>query len=236
MKTKIFRILGRRITQRKPVSSMSVDNLYAYLDALWHKRQVDGPIVEIGVAYGGTTAFACRFLSRIECKKQYYCVDTFEGFVKDHLETDHKLGLGKNHDSAFSDNTLTEVIKNLKHWGINNNIEFIKADICKAEAEDLPNNISVCLLDVDLRDPIFEGLMLLKNKMADGGIILVDDCKDGTSWVGANIGYRDFIMNQRLETKYYMGFGIIEYNPNEINRVPWQFSSRPNKIPTNFYL
>jgi hypothetical protein len=192
-------------------------------------------VVEIGVASGGTTALACRFLSRIACQKTYYCVDTFGGFVKEQLDTDHKLGLTKEHDKFFTDNSLAKVRNSLQQWGVEKNIEFIEADICEVDPATFPDNISVCLLDVDLRDPIYSGLKLLYNRLADGGIILVDDCKDGTSWVGANVGYHDFVTELGLEPKYFMGFGVVESASNESNLVPWEFSSKPNTIPDNFY-
>jgi len=214
---------------------MTVENLYGYLDAIYHKKMVDGPIVEIGVAYGGTTALACQFLSKIGCHKKYYCVDTFSGFVESQLDKDHKLGLSKIHDNFFSDSSLKHVKENLNRWGITRNIDFIQHDICKANPSDLPDNISICLLDVDLRDPIYDALHLLKNKMAEGGIILVDDCKDGTSWVGADIGYREFVQEEQLEPKYYMGFGVVEFAKDSDQNIPWVFSLRPNKIPKNYY-
>lgn len=227
--------LVKKLVNWPPVPAMTIDNLYGYLDAIYQKRFIDGPIVEIGVATGGTTTNACRFLSRIGCQKKYYCVDTFDGFVDDQLATDHQLGLTTEHDALFSDNSLNRVKADLKKWGIDQNIEFVKSDICKAKPDDLPNNISVCLLDVDLRDPIFDGLHLLKDKMADGGIILVDDCKQGTSWVGATVGYNDFVVQEKLEPRYFMGFGVVEFASRDELKVSWQCQPTPILIQPNFY-
>lgn len=231
----IAKNLVKKIVKWPPQPAMTIDNLYGYLDAIWHKRDIDGPVVEIGVATGGTTTLACRFLSRIECKKQYFCVDTFGGFVQEQLQSDHDLGLTKDHDKLFSDNSMERVRGDLAKWGIESNVNFIQADICKARPEDLPDDISVCLLDVDLRDPIYDGLKVLHGKLADGGIILVDDCKDGTSWVGANVGYHDFVTEMGLEPKYYMGFGVVEKASCESKQVPWSMTSQPNRISADFY-
>ena len=44
-----------RLMRYPPPSAMTVDNLYAYLDALYQLRDIDGPVVEVGCARGGTT-------------------------------------------------------------------------------------------------------------------------------------------------------------------------------------
>jgi hypothetical protein len=218
-----------------PASGMSTDNLYAYLDALRAKKEVSGPVVEIGVANGGTTAFACRFLERIGSRKQYYCIDTYQGFVASQLDTDHRLGLSESHDDQFSRNSVETVKNNLASWGVRNNIHFVRGDICAIEDSSIPDGISVCLLDVDLRDPIYCALKRLESKMAPDGIILVDDCKEGTSWVGANEGYADYVKEKGIEPKFYMGFAVVEHGANESLSVDWQFSAKPNEVPSTFY-
>ena len=94
---------------------MSVDNVYAYLDALQHKKEVPGAVVEIGCASGGSTVLACRFLSMIGCEKQYYCVDTFSGFTQQNLDTDHELGLHPRFDGMFANNSAFRFSKNIKN-------------------------------------------------------------------------------------------------------------------------
>lgn len=218
-----------------PVPCMSVDNLYGYLDVLYHNRLIDGPVVEIGCAIGGTTALSCRFLSRIGCRKDYYCIDTFSGFVKEHLDTDHQLGLPRDHDKHFKKNSVNHFKKNLARWGLGNHIHVVKGDICKIADSIIPQNISVALLDVDLRDPIYYGLKKLHGKLSKGGIILVDDCKKDTSWVGANVGYLDYVKDHNLQPKYYLGFGVVESLQGRVSAIPWQFSESPNPILHDFY-
>lgn len=215
--------------------SMKIDNVYVYLDALWHKRNVEGPVVEVGCGYGGTTLMACHFLSRIGCKKQYYCIDTFCGFVDDQLKTDHKLGLTVNHDRMFSSNSLKSFKRNLCKRGIFQNIHIIQGNICNIDEICIPHNISVCLIDVDLHDPTYEGLKLISKHMSKNGIVLVDDCKEGTSWVGANAGYMDFIEEEKMQPKYYMGFGVVEFTADAHTMIPWQYSISPKSIPRNYY-
>jgi len=224
-----------KLLKYPPFPAMTIDNLYGYLDALHNKRSVEGPVVEIGCANGGTTALACRFLSRIGCEKDYFCFDTFSGFVQEQLQTDHQLGLTTHHDRMFSANSIDRFKNNLSRWGIHNHVHVIEGDICKIEDEHIPQNISVALLDVDLRDPIFVGLQKLYANLAKGGVILVDDCKTGTSWIGANVGYRDFIASRGLQPKYFLGFGVIENTGPGAPEIPWQYSSSPNPIIDGYY-
>ena len=218
-----------------PVPTMSIDNLYAYFDALYHNRSLPGPVVEVGCACGGTTALACRFLSATGCRKPYYCIDTFSGFVEGQLATDHELGLTPNHDKKFRNTTVRRLRGNLQRWGIRSNIHIIEGDICSIDDDRIPPDISVVLMDVDLRDPTCIGLKKLYAKLARGGIILVDDCKKGTSWVGANVGYLDFVRAAGLRPRYYFGLGVAEKVPEGGRGIPWHFSESPNPIEDGFY-
>jgi O-methyltransferase len=218
-----------------PVPAMSIDNLYAYLDALYHTKSLPGPVLEVGCAAGGTAAFACRFLSGIGCEKAYYCIDTFSGFTANHLATDHRLGLTPRHDKAFKNITVRRLRGNLRRWGIRSNIRIIKGDICSIDDDLIPADISVALMDVDLRDPTYAGLKKLYPKLARGGIILVDDCREGTSWVGANVGYLDFVRSAGLSPRYHFGLGVAENVPEGGRGIPWHVSESPNPVAGGFY-
>ena len=218
-----------------PVPAMSIENLHAYLDALYHSRSLPGPVVEVGCAAGGTTAFACRFLSGIGCRKQYYCIDTFSGFVAGQLDTDHRLGLSHSHDKTFRNITARRLKGNLHRWGIRSNVHIIRADICSIDDSLIPEEISVALLDVDLRDATYAALQKTFPKLAPGGIILVDDCVEGTSWVGANVGYLDFLESAGLTPRYHFGLGVLEKVRGDARGIQWDFSDTPNPIPEGFY-
>jgi O-methyltransferase len=223
------------LTNYLPVPAMSIDNVYGYLDALYQKRLLKGPVVEVGCAAGGTTAFACRFLSGIGCRKPYYCIDTFSGFVKEQLATDQQLGLTRTHFRTFKNDSVRRFRNNLLRWGIRSNLHIVKADICTVDDAEIPSDISVALLDVDLRDPTYDGLKKLYPKLAPGGIILVDDCKEGTSWIGANIGYLDFVSSAGLRPRYHFGLGVVEVLPEGDRGIQWSFSESPNPIKDGFY-
>lgn len=211
---------------------MTVDNFWAYLDAIYHTRHLGGTIVEIGVAYGGTATAAATFEKRIGGTRRYVCIDTFDGFVTNQLETDHRLGLSSVHDRMFGDNSMANVRRNLRRWDAPDTIELVKADICEIDSSRLPGDVSLCLLDVDLRDPIYCGLEKLHKKLAPDGLILVDDCKQGTSWVGADTGYRDFMKRIGRSPKYYMGFGVLHLSETLIDDMNWKLQDTPMVVPS----
>jgi SAM-dependent methyltransferase len=212
-----------KILYRNPVSGLAEDNLYAYLDALYKKRTVSGTILEVGCAAGGTAAIAYKFLERLGHHKEYICIDTFSGFIEEQFNIDKSLGVSNKLKNHFSANSKELVQSNLTRWEVG--VKLIEGDIITINQQLIPPKISVCLLDVDLREPIFEGLKRILPNLAPRGIILVDDCRSDTAWAGALQGYKDFVAEFGLSEKYFMGFGVIENNENSMD---WDLSSGAN--------
>ena len=193
---------------RKPVTGLAPERLYAYMDALWSRRKLDGPVLEVGCYIAGTAAIAYKMLSRTGYEKRYICIDTFEGFLSEQFNHEMKHGTPKIFRKKFSSNSVKHVRRLLKYWDCNE-IELVKGDIVTIKHDALPENISVCLLDVDLDIPIYEGLKKIYPKIVSGGIILVDDCPENYSWAGARIGYKRFVDENNIPENYFVGMGII---------------------------
>lgn len=77
---------------RPPQPELGADRLYAFLDALWQRRDVPGDVLEIGCFRGGTTRIGFRFLQLTQPARLYVAVDTFAGFVGGQFEHDRRLG------------------------------------------------------------------------------------------------------------------------------------------------
>lgn len=195
--------------QWSPAPGLEPERLYVYLDTLYRKRDLDGSIVEIGAYRCGTAAIAFEFMKNIGRSMPYVCVDTFSGFVPEQFDHDVQLGTPGNMRPLFSGNSLGLVQKLLTNYGCEE-IELIDADIVSLDAGALPDKISVLLLDVDLYDPTYVGLRKCYPKVTKGGIVLVDDCLELTSWKGAWQAYKRFCGESGLPESYLMGMGQIE--------------------------
>jgi O-methyltransferase len=182
-----------------------------FLRALAQRRELPGAIVEVGCFRGKTAADAYRSLKDWGHERRYVCIDTFEGFVPEQFEEDRKLGTNPTFGTQFSFNTRRSVERMFKRLGYEQ-IEVVQGDIVEMPESNLPEQISVCLMDVDLAIPIHEGLRKIYPRLAPGGVALVDDCEEEgeTDWAGARVGYKRFVEETGLPERYDGGFGIVE--------------------------
>jgi O-methyltransferase len=182
-----------------------------FLRALAHRREGPGAILEVGCFRGNTTAEAFRSLKRWGAERRYVCIDTFSGFVPEQFAEDQELGTDPSFRSQFSFNTRRSVERMFRRLGYDE-IEVVQGDIVELPESSLPEQISVCLMDVDLAIPIHEGLKKIYPRMAPDGIIFVDDCEEEghTDWAGARVGYKRFVEEAGLPERYDAGFGVIE--------------------------
>ena len=102
---------------------------------------MEGAIVEVGVAAGGTRAFSYNFLQEIGVQKSYVCVDTFAGFVKEHFAEDVKRGNSWTKYEQFSANSISLVQRVLKIHKAQK-IHLIHADISTIQAGKLPEKLA----------------------------------------------------------------------------------------------
>jgi O-methyltransferase len=193
---------------RHPVSGLATMRLYAYLDELNRTREIEGAVVEIGTHLAGTSTLAYRFLCQIGVERQYVCIDTFSGFVGHQFEKDVEVGVPTRHRDLFAQNSLALVRRLLKLYETEE-IELIEADVCTMNLDELPNQVAVALIDVDLAIPIRASLDALYPRMVSGGVMLVDDCPEATSWVGARQEYLRWVGEHGLEPDFNFGFGRI---------------------------
>jgi O-methyltransferase len=182
-----------------------------FLRALAQRRETPGSIVEVGCFRGHTAAEAFRSLKQWGAERHYVCIDTFGGFVPEQFDEDKSFGTNPNFDAQFSFNSRRSVERMFRRLGYDE-VEVIEGDIVAMPDSTLPEQISVCLMDVDLAIPIHEGLKKVHPRMAPGGIILVDDCEEEgqTDWAGARVGYMRFVEEADLPARYDGGFGVIE--------------------------
>lgn len=187
------------------------ERLAILLRALATRRDDPGAILEIGCYRGGTALEANRALRLWDAERRYVCIDTFEGFVDQQFEADEEQGTPDSLRAAFDNNSAGTVRRLFKHGGYDQ-VEVVQGDIAQLPDSALPEQVSVCLVDVDLAEPTLSGLKRAYPRLVPGGIALVDDCGEGGQEAGwrARQGYAQFCAEEGLEERYDGGFGIVE--------------------------
>jgi O-methyltransferase len=196
------------VLYRRPYSMLEPERLYVYLDALWKRRDVPGVVLEVGCWLGGTSAIAARMIRQAGFPRRYIAVDTFSGFVESQLDNDLRHGTPAGHSRYFRKNSVATVRQLLNAWGAAE-VELVQGDIATMPDLSLPDQVAVCLLDVDLEIPVYEGLRRIVPRLAPGGVVLVDDCDEDTTWAGARAGYSRFVSDTGVTEDYFLGMGRV---------------------------
>lgn len=219
----IVRALLIEASRRTGLFSKSVFSIYNYMfspsqlvfltHCLTETRHVPGCCVEIGCAYGRTTAFLRKFMDESRIAKEYYALDTFGGFVPEHV--DYEVDR-RNKDRGIGRLFVT----NRKKWfdysleiSKISSVVSIQCDAAKFDFDHI-GPIAFALLDVDLYLPISVVLPKLYRNLSPGGIILVDDCMPHELFDGALSAYEEFISRVRIERKIVLDkIGVISKPP-----------------------
>ena len=162
------------------------------LRCLDETEAVPGVVVEIGCATGRTTVFLNKHLDELRSARRYVCVDTFSGFADDDVtfETSRR-GKSAAALEGFRVNDKEWFDRNLKDNGIDR-VKSYASDIKTFDLASAAPKISMCLLDVDLYQPIKVGLAKVLPLVSPGGLVVVDDMIENTTFDGARKAYRDF--------------------------------------------
>lgn len=159
----------------------------AVLDEL-DKRGTKGALAELGVYRGGTSVM----MNAWSPDRILYLMDTFEGFDNRDLEVerDREYSTGK---MEFKETSVDSVLAIMPHPQ--------KCKIVKGffpdSAVDISDTFAFAMIDVDLFQPIYEGLKWFWPKMVSGGTIMVHDF--GTEkFKGARVAVRKFSEEEGL--------------------------------------
>jgi hypothetical protein len=200
LKEQLKKILFKYTKIGAPTYSYNLDplQLAEIVNSLEQVKKIEGNICEIGVARGMTTRFICEYLKEIENKKKFYCIDTFQSFEKEDIKYEIEQRSKKRSELiGFSYNDFTSWKKNFEEFSF---VQAVKKDIKSFNFEEI-KPIKFALLDVDLYMPTISALNNLKNNMASGGILMVDDVIDNNSWDGANQAFHEFVNQFSLDYK-----------------------------------
>ncbi len=172
-------------------------------------RDIPGCCVEVGCSKGRTTAFLRKFMDENGIAKDYYAIDTFSGFVAEHVnhEVEHR-DKDRNLATYFSLNKRKWFDYSLQISGIES-VRSVEIDATKFDFDRIAP-ISFALLDVDLYIPMTDVLPKVYHNLSTGGVILVDDCAEDQKWDGSFAAYTEFVARNGLKREIVLEkLGII---------------------------
>ena len=184
---------------------------------------VPGSFVEVGCGYGATTVFLNKFMNEKNIKRNYYALDTFSGFEKEHVDYEIRER-GKSPkiksmlQSTFTDNKQSWFDKTMLLNGVNR-VKSIAKDATRFDFSTIAP-IAFCLLDIDLYIPMKESLPKIYDVMSPGGVLIVDDCWKIDEWDGALQAYEEFIGSRCISREIVCGkLGVIRVTPESPSTV-----------------
>jgi O-methyltransferase len=158
---------------------------------------VAGCFVEAGCACGATTVFLNKFMDDEGIERDYYAIDTFSGFVDEHVQHEIKnRGKPASLKGHFTENKKAWFDRSMNLHGVKR-VKSVETDVTTFDFSAIAP-IAFCLLDVDIYKPISDVLPKIYGAMPPGGIIVVDDCKAAELWDGALQAYEEFVQQKGL--------------------------------------
>jgi hypothetical protein len=199
IKTIVFRYT--RLGKPKYIFNVEPIQLATFINEIERLKESDGCICEIGVARGVTTRFIAQHIKdqKIEKTNQFFAIDTFSSFMKKDLAYEvEERGKKLNELKGFSYNSFEVWKRNFSKF---NFVNAIQADCSKFDFS-LISPIKVSFLDVDLYLPTKKALSKIYDATIEGGVIIVDDVKDGVTYDGAYQAYTEFCTENNIQPKF----------------------------------
>ena len=181
-----------------------IGKMIAHYELFNISSKIPGCIIECGVFKGASLIRFATFLKLLKSNKKIIAFDTFGKHPTTKISSDHKrrnklLSHGKE---GISEKQLMKV---LKHKGLEKNIQLIKGDITETVPNYLKLNpklkISLLNLDVDFYEP---SMSILKNfypKLSKGGILMLDDYG---VWDGETMAVDEYFIDKKIKIRKHM--------------------------------
>jgi O-methyltransferase len=173
------------IQKVRPWTMTSVERIYALIQAARYlnTNAIKGAIVECGVWKGGSTAAIARTLVQLQdLDRDLYLFDTFEGMStptekdKDYSGKQASDILRKYPAYHCSDAPLEAVKEVLYQTEYpKDKIHFIQGKVESTVPARAPDSISLLRLDTDWYESTKHELIHLFPRLAQGGVIVIDD-------------------------------------------------------------
>jgi O-methyltransferase len=191
---------------RYPPYGLKEERLALFLNEVLRLEGTNGSIAEVGCNLAGTSIIARKLQRNIGCTGDYFCFDTFGGFIEEQFEADAKTGTERSKRHLFSANSKALVQKILKRHQCDD-IHLVEGDATKLSAEQM-RQFSIVLVDVDLSEPTYEIMSAFWPYLAPGGVMISDDCYDNQDWQ-AKVGVERFCAEHALVPEYKHKLGFV---------------------------
>ncbi|MBS1735998.1 MAG: class I SAM-dependent methyltransferase [Bacteroidetes bacterium] len=201
----------KMISEVKEYTMTSDERLVALSRAIEYiiKNNLEGDIVECGVWRGGSMMLAAKRLIALKnISKKIFLFDTFDGMPPPEAHDTSAINniaastLLENSDKDEGNNVwcysaLDEVKKNISTTGYpGEQVFYFKGKVEDTLPEKSINKISLLRLDTDWYESTKHELEHLFDRVAEGGIIIIDDYGH---WTGAKKAVDEFIEKRKLK-------------------------------------
>ena len=178
------------LVKSSKISMTSAERLWALLQAVRYveANQIPGDFVECGVWRGGSSFLMASALMQLGSEtRNLWLFDTFEGMVaptekdfstsgipaRDLLNIERK---NKEESLVWAVASETEVLENMQASGYpKHKVRLVKGDVCETLNANLIDKVAIARLDTDWYDSTRHELETLMPKMAQHGVVIVDD-------------------------------------------------------------
>lgn len=182
-----FHALYERVA---PFTMTSIERLYALYKAVEYvsKAEIPGDIVECGVWRGGSMMLAALVLAKLgDTKRRLWLYDTFEGLPKPDPGKDVDMWGNSqfnewvkyrrsDESSELAFVPVEEVRRNMLSAGYPpEKVELVKGMVQRTIPAQHPREIALLRLDTDWYDSAVCELHHLYPRIAEGGVLIVDD-------------------------------------------------------------
>ena len=180
-----------------------IGKMLAHYELLKLSSKIPGHIIEFGVFKGVSLIRFATFLKLIKSNKKIIAFDAFGKHPTTKVLSDHKR---RNKLLSHGEEGISEaqLMKILKHKGLEKNIQLIKGDITKTGPMYLKQHpqlkISLLNLDVDFYEP---SISILKNfypKLPKGGILMLDDYG---IWDGETLATDEYFAGKKIKIRKF---------------------------------
>ncbi len=180
-----------------------IGKMLAHYELLKLSSKTPGHIIEFGVFKGVSLIRFATFLKLIKSNKKIIAFDAFGKHPTTKVLSDHKR---RNKLLSHGEEGISEkqLMKILKHKGLEKNIQLIKGDITKTGPMYLKQHpqlkISLLNLDVDFYEPSISILKIFYPKLSKGGILMLDDYG---IWDGETLATDEYFAGKKIKIRKF---------------------------------